>query len=284
VVRLLNRYLGAMVEVVTQHNGTIDEFIGDAVLVIFGAPIWREAHACDAVSCAIAMQQAMDSVNEGNLRDGLPVLEMGVGVNTGEVVVGNIGSEARAKYGVVGSPVNLTSRIESYTIGGQVLISETTREAVGSIIRVAEQVVIEAKGVDEPITIYDVRGIGGSYDLHLPEREEAIVTLSERIPIRFSVVEGKHLGDVAFEGDLIRLSAQGGEILCDQPIAQLSNLKVRVMASDRSEVRGELYAKVTGPLASSEAGFAVHFTSIPPELAAEFVRLSGHTPRDEEST
>lgn len=275
VVSVLNHYLGTMVDVITRYGGTIDEFIGDAVLVIFGAPIWREDHAQSAVACAMAMQLAMTSVNERNLREELPEVEMGVGVNTGEVVVGNIGSDTRAKYGVVGSPVNLTSRIESYTIGGQVLISEATRQAVGSILQIAEQVEIEAKGIGEPTTIHDVRGIRGPYDLYLPEREAALVTLSEALPIRFAVLEGKHLGDALFEGALVRLSDKSGEIHSDQPVARMSDLKVQVMASNRSDVLGELYAKVMGPLAESHAGFAVHFTSISPELATVFDRLIG---------
>ena len=98
---------------------------------------------------------------------------MGIGVNTGEVVVGNLGSHKRTKYGIVGTHVNLTSRIESYTVGGQILISEPTRQEVGPILRIAQQIEIEAKGIDGPITVYDVRGIGGEHNLFLPEEEIA---------------------------------------------------------------------------------------------------------------
>jgi len=158
-VTLLNTYLGAMAEVIMQYYGLIDEFIGDAILAIFGAPIQRVDHASLAVSCAIAncMAMAMDSVNEENRRAGLPEIAMGIGINTGEVVLGNIGSVKRAKYGVIGSQVNLTSRIESFTAGGQILISESTREAVGDAFKIDGQMSVEAKGVEKPIRIYDVR-------------------------------------------------------------------------------------------------------------------------------
>ena len=119
VVALLNRNLTTIVSVIKQYRGTIDEFIGDAIFVIFGAPIWQEDDAQRAVACAVAMQLAMTSVNEQNKQDGLPEIEMGIGVHTGQVVVGNIGSAERTKYGVVGSQVNLTSRIQSVTTGGQ---------------------------------------------------------------------------------------------------------------------------------------------------------------------
>ncbi|MCZ6874270.1 MAG: response regulator, partial [bacterium] len=115
VVTVLNRYLSTMVEVILQYQGTIEEFIGDAIFIVFGAPIWRQDDAERAVACAVAMQLAMTTVNDQNRQEGLPEIEMGIGVHTGEVVVGNIGSHKRTKYGVVGSHANLTSRIESYT-------------------------------------------------------------------------------------------------------------------------------------------------------------------------
>ena len=134
VVEILNIYLGRMADVITDYYGTIDEFIGDAILVIFGAPILREDDALRAVACAIDMQRAMAGVNTQLAERGLPKLEMGIGINTGEVVVGNIGSLKRTKYGVVGSHVNLTARIESYTVGGQVLTTESTLDAAGAAV------------------------------------------------------------------------------------------------------------------------------------------------------
>ena len=171
VVAMLNRYLDTMVEVILQYHGTIDEFVGDAIFVIFGAPVWHEDDTQRAVACAVAMQLAMRAVNEENRRAGLPEVEMGIGVHTGEVVVGNIGSPKRTKYGVVGSHVNLTSRIQSYTIGGQVLISEATRQEVEPLVKISKQMEVEAKGIAEPITLYELRGLGGVHNLFLPEWE-----------------------------------------------------------------------------------------------------------------
>lgn len=92
VVAMLNRYLTTMVAVITQYQGTIDEFIGDAIFVLFGAPVWQEDDAQRAVACAVAMQLAMASVNEENRQEDLPEVEMGIGIDTGQVVLGNIGS------------------------------------------------------------------------------------------------------------------------------------------------------------------------------------------------
>jgi len=156
-----------MVEVITRNGGTIDEFIGDAILVIFGAPLLKENDVEHAVACAIDMQLAMEEVNAANRRDGLPELFMGIGINTGDVVVGNIGSSARLKYSVVGAPVNLTARIQSLTLGGQILISETTRREVGDLVEIVGQLRVKVKGIAGAVPIYDVAGIGGKYGLRL---------------------------------------------------------------------------------------------------------------------
>jgi adenylate cyclase len=158
VVTILNRHLGSMVDVILRYHGTIDEFIGDAILVIFGAPVQRADDAQRAVACAVEMQLAMAEVNAENSRDGLPEVEMGIGIHTGEVVVGNIGSAKRAKYGVVGRTINLTSRIESCTVGSQILVSEVTHREVGSLKTVDEKMQVIAKGIETPLTLYDVRG------------------------------------------------------------------------------------------------------------------------------
>jgi class 3 adenylate cyclase len=275
VVLLLNRYLGAMAEVITRHRGTIDEFIGDAILALFGAPLAGEDDASRAVACAVDMQLRMAAVNAENRSDGLPELQMGIAVNTGEVVVGNIGSEARAKYGVVGSPVNLTARIESCTLGGQVFVSETTLAAVGSILEVGARMTMDVKGFDEPITFYDVRRVGAPYGLALPERRAALVRLAAPLPLRFSVLEGKHVSDHGHEGSMIRLGAGEAELSSDYRPQALTNLRVRLCDQAQGEMAADLYVKVVD--AEAEAGgFRVGFTSVPPEIEAvlEGLRVS----------
>ncbi len=118
VVQMLNLYFEIMVDVVLKYNGTINEIIGDALLIIFGAPQEMPDRTQRAIACAIDMQNAMVRVNKENRSKALPELEMGIGLNETEVIIGNIGSSKRSKYTVVGSGVNMTSRIESYTVGG----------------------------------------------------------------------------------------------------------------------------------------------------------------------
>lgn len=165
VVAVLNHYLHHMVEIALKWGGTIDEIIGDALLIIFGAPLELADHAARAAGCAIEMQQAMPQVNAALTRDGLPPIACGIGLNTGVVVVGNIGSEKRMKYSVVGSPVNLTARIESLTIGGQILASESTREALGERAVIDGRLRVNMKGFDRPVTIFE---LGGLDELRVP--------------------------------------------------------------------------------------------------------------------
>jgi len=159
VVTLVNIFLSQMTEVIISFGGTIDEFIGDAILVLFGAPKAMDDHAKKAVACAIEMQKAMAKVNEINNHSGLPEISTGIGVNTGEVIVGNIGSEKRAKYGVVGHHVNYAARVESYTKGGQVLVSERTYKICSHSFESQGEMIVHPKGFDEEIKIHDINCI-----------------------------------------------------------------------------------------------------------------------------
>jgi adenylate cyclase len=182
------------------------------------------------------------------------------------VVVGNIGSPERMKYGVVGSHVNLTSRIQSYTTGGQILISETTRKEVGPILKIGKQMEVKAKGIEHPVTLSEALGIGGPHRLFLPETAEVLVPLTEEIPVSYEIVEGNHLGGKVFKGSLTKLSRKGAEARLENPVPTLSNLKMHLIGAEGQEMPGALYGKVVGTVPGSSTGFSVRFTSVPPEI------------------
>jgi adenylate cyclase len=207
-------------------------------------------------------------VNAQNRRAGLPGVEMGIGVNTGEVVVGNIGSLKRAKYGVVGSHVNLAGRIESYTVGGQILISDETLKEAGPLVRISRQMQVEPKGVKEPITIYEVEGIGGEHNLYLPEVEAELFALDKEIPIRYMVLEEKFAGRTIFEGNCVKLSTKEAEVRSEHPVSLLSNLKIQLIGNNGEVVPGNLFGKVVGKAADCQHHFYLRFTSVPSEVAA----------------
>ena len=270
VVTLLNRYLGAMIDIVQQYRGTIEAFTADAIYVVFGIPVAEADDTERAVACAMAMQQAMVPLNQSLIADGLPAVEMGIGIHTGEVVVGNFGSEKRKKYGVIGSHANLAGRIESYTVGGQVLISEEAYREVAAIAHVGEPIELAAKGIAAPVRVYDIHGLGGSHHVFLPVSEERLRTLDEAIPLQYTVLIGKHMTHAMHEGRLVKLSAHAGEVYADTPVAARDDVRIELTTLQGARAAGHIYGKVTGVLTGPACGFRVHFTSIPPGVALFF--------------
>ncbi len=261
VLSMLNIYLEEMTTIIHDHKGTIIEILGDALLVLFGSPIQRDDDAERAAVCAIAMQRAMPGVNETLAGQGYPVLSMGIGVNTGNVVVGNIGSIQRSKYGVVGSHVNLTGRIESVTVGEQILISESTLEDIDAQVTWKGTNQIRAKGFKDPITVYDLTGVGGRHGIHLVDTEIEPATLEFTIPVRYTVVLGKRMITSSAEGRLLRLSETTADLLVDAHLEPLTDLKIELPDAGSGGVSRTVYAKV---LTGRAAGYRIRFTSKDP--------------------
>ncbi len=172
VVDALNVFLGTMADIVMKHGGSIDNFIGDAMMAVFGVPIAKPDDAARAIACSVEMQNAMVHVNHEIEAKGLPHLAMGIGLSTGEVVAGNIGSQARVKYSVIGSIVNLAARIESISSGGQIFASDATFNEVHDIVFTAGNLNVKLRGMSQPVPIYEITGIGGEYDI--AKSEEAL--------------------------------------------------------------------------------------------------------------
>ncbi|MBZ0131331.1 MAG: adenylate/guanylate cyclase domain-containing protein, partial [Rhodocyclaceae bacterium] len=162
LVRLMNIYLTAMTELLRKNRGTVDKYIGDAVMAFWGAPVADADHARHAVITAMEMQAALPAVNRTLAQHGWPELHIGVGVNTGEMTVGDMGSTVRQAYTVMGDAVNLGSRLEGITkqYGVGILVGETTRKAIKDIVfREVDRV--QVKGKEEPVAIYEPLGLEG---------------------------------------------------------------------------------------------------------------------------
>jgi class 3 adenylate cyclase len=273
VIASLNLYLEAMVDVIGRYQGTIDEILGDAILVIFGAPVACNDHATRAVACGLAMQLAMPEVNRRLAEKGASELEMGIGIHTGPVIVGNIGSLRRTKYAGVGLNVNLAGRIESFTTGGQVLISESTREKISLPLRINHVFQVEPKGAAHGLKLHEIGGIGEPFNLWLPDRSSTLCRLPQPLPIHFSVLEEKFVGRTVHEGRLSALSDSEAGIESDVALGPLCNLKIEL---DRmAEVPGgEIYAKVIGAVEGAPGQMRIRFTSVSPELKVWLQRFS----------
>jgi adenylate cyclase len=262
VVGMINIYLEVMTDIILKYNGTIDEFIGDAILILFGAPIQRADDALRAAACAVDMQLAMHEVNRRNRAAGYPEVAMGIGINTGSVVVGNIGSRKRAKYGVVGRNVNLASRIESYTVGGQILVSQSTVDACNGALRIDDSLQVTPKGLKQPITIYEVGGVGDEYNLSLPEKKRAeLPDLPQPVSVHLRVLDGKNVAGDSCAGRILKMSGTEAEIHADLITDRLSNIMITLAGTGNNEIAPDLYAKVTENISAVPPVFRVCLTS-----------------------
>jgi class 3 adenylate cyclase/HAMP domain-containing protein len=268
VVTFLNRYLGKMIEILKDHRAVIDEIIGDGILAFFGAPEPLEDHPVRAVACALAMQAAMEEVNALNHADGLPHLEMGIAVNTGEVVVGNIGSERRTKYSVVGSQVNLASRIESYAVGGQVLIGPATFGQVRDHIKVGETMEVEMKGIPGKTTLYEVQGIGEPYNIQLKQKYETLTPLREKLNLHLLRISEKIVIGTIDRAWFTHLSETTATLIFAGELGEWEDVRLRLLDQDENEVPGKIYGKVTSvkPGEGNLNEAQIRFTSISPEI------------------
>ncbi len=212
------------------------------------------------------MQLAMVEVNQRLAAKGAAELEMGIGINTGRVIVGNIGSLRRTKYAAVGSHVNLAGRIESFTTGGQLLISENTREAIKATLRIDGEFQVEPKGAARRLQLYEVGGIGEPFNLSLPSRSEVLCPLAHPLLITFTVLEEKFVGRTVHEGRLASVSATEAGIESLLSLAPLSNLKIDIAAVAGANPGGEIYAKVIGTAPGVTGQTRIRFTSVSPEL------------------
>jgi adenylate cyclase len=163
LVGLLNEYFTEMVDVVLKEDGVVDKYIGDAIMAVFGAPVTRKEDALHAVRAAIGMRVALAALNERLVARGAKPIKTGIGIHTGEVVAGNIGSEKRMEYTVIGDTVNLASRLETATkeLGVPVLISDDTYRLVSEHIDARPIKEITVHGRDKPVMTYDVIGLKG---------------------------------------------------------------------------------------------------------------------------
>lgn len=159
VVLLLNDFYTLMIETTFKYDGTLDKFLGDAVMAVFGAPMAHPDHSARAIRTALAMQEGISGLNERRARDGKEAISVGIGVSAGEAVAGTVGTEDRMEYTVIGDSVNLAARLESNAKPGQILISHRTYERVRDLVDARPLGRIRVKGKEEEVEVYEVLGL-----------------------------------------------------------------------------------------------------------------------------
>jgi len=236
VVAILNNHFELLVGLITSHRGFVVDFLGDAVFAVFGAPASDATHAEQAVACAIEMQRARTTRNQENRGRGWPPLEMGIGIATGAAVVGNMGALRRIKYGVVSSIVNLAARIETFTVGGQILIADSTRQVLGHQLVVDGPFEAEGKGMEFAMRIWEVLALRGEKMLVLPSPVRDLAELSVPLEASVRLFLGKQLDPHSHPARLVRLGAGGAELASEAPLTVFAPLQVLLPLGPRGEL------------------------------------------------
>jgi adenylate cyclase len=266
MVLLLNRYLGRMSDIILKYDGMIDEFVGDAILAFFGVPEKGKDDPARAVACAVTMQNTLQALNDEIMAEGYPTLEMGIGINTGAVIVGNIGSEVRAKYGIVGTVVNRTARLESNTVGGQVLIGEPTYRLVRELVKADPPRSVAMKGLKSPLVYYSVTAIGPPYDVVLNHPKEEKKGVEIQIPFRCWKVEDKRIIGEQRQGVTVMLGEHLISASIDPFFEPMTDIKLGFDFCTEAHCFEDIYAKVLPPEDHEKtATHLLRITSIAPK-------------------
>ncbi len=253
--KVLEYYFDKMLESIQAYHGSVLEYMGDGMLVVFGAFHSIEDHAAQAVACAIAMQKSMRDVKKWCARHGYPEIQMGIGIHTGEMLIGNIGSSMRTKFGVLGKNVNIAGRIESFTVGDQILISKDTRDEIQTELLADEEMDVEVKGDENKVHLYSVYKIGEPYSEEYEKNNsfDDIVELAREPEIHWKKVKSKIVMDHVYNGRLLGISERGAIFRPENPIRRHDNLVL--------DVGFEIYAKC---VKKEEDRVYLTFTFCPP--------------------
>jgi adenylate cyclase len=244
IVTMLNLCLERMSAVIYRYQGVIDKFTGDSMTVLFGAPVERSDDVVRAMACAVEMQLAMRLLNDQYQRGRMPELFMGIGLNTGTVMAGRFGSEAFSQYTVIGNQVSLASRIESFSLRGQVLISETTYQRCHGTVSATEPVEVFVAGKLVPVKVRELIAIP-SLHLKVPRQEFRRSHRAEvRIPCSLQILEGTTVLPNAMKAHILDIGYHGVLLELDLPIEVGFDVKLNFDMTLVEYPATDIYARV----------------------------------------
>lgn len=277
VITVLNHCLSRLSEIVYRHQGTIDKFMGDSLMVLFGAPVQRDDDVMRALVCAIEMQLAMRDLNFEHHQTGLPELHLGIGINTGSVMAGRFGGDAYSEYTVIGNEVNLVSRIEAFSLRGQVLISESTYRACEKDVVVTESMEVHVKGKSDPVRLRELLAIPAK-KLQVPRQElRRSHRVEVKLPCRLRIVSNKIVMPQIMRASIRDIGYHGLLLSIDRPLALHTDVKLEFDLMLVDYRASDVYAKVMNvSRVGSRCLAGVEFSSLPAETDTKiqiFVQL-----------
>jgi adenylate cyclase len=278
VLDLLNRCFVRMSEIIFRHHGAIDKFMGDSILVLFesGAGPAQDG-VRRALSCAVDMQCSMEELNRLHRQERLPEMYFGIGINTGRVMSALLGSDLYSEYTVIGDEVNLASRIESFSLRGQVLVSQSTFERSNGFVDTSEPMEVFVKGKSKVVIVREVLGIP-SLGKVLPRQEiRRSPRMDVMLPISYRTVVNKVVMPETHEGRALDIGYHGVLAEIDRPISQLSELDLAFDLPLVGKRVADLYGKAVKVIPKGDrTQVGIEFSSISAENKANiqlFVQL-----------
>ncbi|MET0029683.1 MAG: adenylate/guanylate cyclase domain-containing protein [Candidatus Thiodiazotropha sp.] len=245
IIEILNFYFARMCEIIYRYGGSVDKFMGDAIMALFGLTQSKSDDLERAIACAVEMQRSMQEINAENIKRGHPRLFMGIGINTGEVVAGQLGSQLHHEYTVIGDEVNLASRIEAYSLRGQILLSERSHDLARDFVECAEPNQVMVKGKEEPVSLYELLATHRPRSLEVPRVEaRRSPRISVDFPIVFQPIEEKTVSTERIAGRAIDLSYNGLQAYLPIELAALSDIRITLQTSLMSTQSSHIYARI----------------------------------------
>ncbi len=273
VLEFLKPYFAKMTEIIVRNLGTIDKFMGDSVVALFDQlPI--EAGAIRAVKCAVEMQAAMDSLNAKSRKIGLPDLHMGIGINTGAVMAGRVGTGQYSEYVVVGREVNIASRIETLSLRGQVLISQSTYECCQDFALTDNPIKVHVKGIRSPVILREVIAIP-SLGIEVPRREiRRSLRVKAEIPFVYQVVRDKIVTSAPIQGTILDIGYYGVKAELGRSFDPYSEVKMEIDLGIIGYTATDIYARILR-VRPGDGGFVarIEFTSLSEKSQGHIRRL-----------
>jgi len=253
VVTMLNRYFNCMGDIISRYGGTIDKIMGDSMLMIFGLPKSRADDTQRAIACAIEMQMAMPGFNNENQANGLPSLYVGIGINTGPVMVAELGSKHYSEFTVIGSGVNLTSRIEAHSLRGQILISENTYELAKNFIKTGDPDYVEMKGTGKSVKLYELHETSQPRPLVVPRYENRKSPRARiKFPLEFQCLSDNTVLPQKQAGEAIDIGYNGLQLECDVELGKFSEIKLLIPPEHFDGESPIIFARIVNTYLTSE--------------------------------
>lgn len=278
VLDLLNRCLAKMSEIIYQHQGAIDKFMGDSIMVVFGAVASSdEDDVMRALACAVDMQIAMEDLNGYHKQQGMPELYLGIGINTGTVMAGLVGSDLYSEYTVMGDNVNLASRIEAFSLRGQVLISPSTFDRCRDFVQTSEPMDVHVKGKNDLVSLREVLAIP-SLGKEVPRKEvRKSPRVEVKIPFSYQVIENDIVIPKLHQGTILDIGYHGVLAKLGQELAPYSEIKLDLHLPLVDQKAADVYAKIVKTKKNKNRYLVgIEFTSISVQYKANvqlFVQL-----------